>query len=457
MPAMRSAPATRSKPCECHWLLVGLVCGAFASSALAQTETGAADAVVLERDEVVTVIVPEGGTAIVTDDATDSTESATDTVGRNERFVANTVEQFGRKSLQAAEAYVGLADANRNAQQYEEAAQNYLTAVEIHRSIDGPFTALAIGPLTSLGDSYREANDDGNAVSAYSEARTVSRRAYGLHNEEQIALLDRLSQSLLDLNQLAEAEEQQVEALRLIQRANPPNSDAVLEGIYKYAEWLGQRLMFQLERDQYMRALRIIRSTYGERDVRQVRPLLGIGNTYRQERNPAGMGISSLQDGLALLLEQPERDSVAIAGALRDIGDWSVAFDKTGYRGMEYQRAWQLLGSVPDGERLRREWFYGANYVLYEPISPRGLSNDPDALSGHVTVSFDVDTAGNSGNVTLVSSDPVGLKDEAVLRHIRRSRFRPLIENGELVAGRGLGIQVKFRYLQEAGATDDED
>jgi TonB family protein len=452
MPAMRSATATRSKPCECQWLLVGLVCGAFASGALAQTEPGTADSVVVERDEVVTVIAPEGGTAIVTDDATDSTESAADTVGRNEQFVASTVEQFGRKSLQAAEAYVGLADANRNAQQYAD-----LTAVEIYRAVDGPFTALAIGPLTSLGDSYREDNDDGNAVSAYSEARTVSRRAYGLHNEEQIALLDRLSQSLLDLNQLAEAEEQQVEALRLIQRANPPSSDAVLEGIYKYAEWLGQRLMFQLERDQYMRALRIIRSTYGERDVRQVHPLVGIGNTYRQERNPAGMGISSLQEGLALLLEQPERDSVAIAGTLRDIGDWSVAFDKTGYRGMEYQRAWQLLGSVPDGERLRREWFYGANYVLYEPISPRGLSNDPDALGGHVTVSFDVDTAGNSGNVTLVSSAPVGLKDEAVLRHIRRSRFRPLIENGELVAARGLAIQVKFRYLQEAGATDDED
>ena len=29
---------------------------------------------------------------------------------------------------------------------------------------------------------------------------------------------------------------------------------------------------------------------------------------------------------------------------LRDLGDWSVAFGKTGYNGSEYQRAWQLLG-----------------------------------------------------------------------------------------------------------------
>jgi TonB family protein len=330
----------------------------------------------------------------------------------------------------------------------------------VYRSIEGPFTPLAIEPLTSLGDNYHDADDDLEAVNAYTEARTVSRRAYGLHNEDQIKLLDRMSRSLLDLNQLAEAEAQQVEALRLVQRANPPASDEVLEAVYKYAEWLGDRLFFQLERDQYARALRIIRNAYGERDVRQVKPLLGIGNTYREERNPASMGISALEDALELLQEQPQRDAIATAAALRDIGDWSVAFGKTGYDGTEYQRAWQLLSSAPNGEQLRRDWFTGANYVLYEPISPRGLSTDPEALNGHVTVTFDIDTHGNSNNVTLVDSDPTGLKDEAVLRHIRRSRFRPVVANGEVVAGRALAIQVKFRYLPEpitAAAADNDD
>ena len=42
---------------------------------------------------------------------------------------------------------------------------------------------------------------------------------------------------------------------------------------------------------------------------------------------------------------------------------------------------------------------------------------------------------GNTNNVTLVESNPVGLKDEAVLRHIRRSRFRPVIANGQPEGG----------------------
>ncbi len=432
------------------WFLACIVCGGVASAAVrAQTESG-------ENLDSLAAANEIPGTGAVPDDTAVSNVAEADPVATNQQLVATTIEQFGRRSLQTAEAYIDLADAQRRAKLYEQAAESYLAAVEVYRSVDGPFTPLAIPPLTSLGDNYHEAKDDANAVTSYSEARTVSRRAYGLHNQEQIELLDRMSRSLLDLNQLAEAEAQQVEALRLVQRSNPPDSDAVLDAIYKYAEWLGDRLLFQLERDQFARALRIIRTSHGEKDLRQVKALLGIGNTYREERNPASAGLSSLQEALALLLEQPEQDEVAIAGALRDIGDWSVAFGKTGYNGMEYQRSWELLGSAPEGARLRRDWYSGANYVLYEPISPRGLSTEPDALSGHVTVSFDIDTSGNSTNVMLVESDPPGLKDEAVLRHIRRSRFRPLIVDGQLVTGRNLAIQVNFRYLSEP-ANDDDD
>ena len=431
------------------WLLAWLVGGAFASGAFSQTGAVATEPAAQPPATGAGVV----GAAPAEVEAPDLIPATpVDPVAAGEQLLKSNIAQYGGRSLQVAEAYLDLANAQREAKDFDKAAENYLAAVEAYRAVDGPFTPLAIGPLTSLGDNYHEANDDTNAVTSYSEARTVSRRAYGLHNTQQIELLDRMSRSLLDLNQLTEAEAQQVEALRLVQRAHPPGSDEVLEAIYKYAGWLGDRLYFQLERDQYARALRMIRQVYGDNDLRQVRPLLGIGNTYREERNPASMGISALEDALKLIQAQPDRDPVAMAMALRDIGDWAVAFGKTGYSGTEYQQAWQVLGSAPNGDELRRQWFTGANYVLYEPISSRGLSTDPDALSGHVTVTFDVDRAGNTDNVALVESDPPGLKDEAVLRHIRRSRFRPVLENGSVIVGKSLAIQVKFRYLPESAA-----
>ena len=456
MPAMRSATPTISWCSRGRTrLLAWLVGGVFGCTAFAQPDGASTDAAAQPpaNTGVESVVVPPQG-----DDARDLIPAEpVDPVKAGEQLLRSNTAEYGARSLQVAEAHLDLASAQREAKDFDKAAESYLAAVEVYRSVDGPFTPLAIGPLTSLGDNYHEANDDTNAVAAYSEARTVSRRAYGLHNTEQIVLLDRMSRSLLDLNQLSEAEAQQVEALRLVQRAHEPASEEVLEAIYKYAEWLGDRLYFQLQRDQYARALRLIRQTYGDDDVRQVKALLGIGNTYREERNPASMGISALEEAVKLMEAQPERDPVAMAMALRDIGDWAVAFGKMGYSGTEYQRSWQILGSAANGDELRRQWFTGPNYVLYEPISPRGLSTDPDALSGHVTVSFDIDRAGNTNNVMLVESQPPGLKDEAVLRHIRRSRFRPVLDEGAVVVGRSLAIQVKFRYLTETAAGGDED
>jgi Gram-negative bacterial TonB protein C-terminal/Tetratricopeptide repeat len=368
----------------------------------------------------------------------------------SKNFLSSTEQQFGHNSLQTAEAYTGLGDVQRQAGDHEAAAESYLAAVEIYRAIDGPFTGLALAPLTSLGDNYREAGEYPSAVSAYGEARTVSRRVYGLLNERQLPLLDRLSDTLLSMNQQAEAEAQQVEALRLVQRTSPPESPEALAGIYKYAEWLADRFEFQRARDQYATALRTIRDYYGKDDVRQVDALVGIGNTFRNQRIPESQGLNALQDALALLVAQPERDNLAIAKVLRDLADWQVAFNKIDYDGAEYVRSWELLGDVPGGDALRREWFTGPNYVLREPISLRDLSEEPDAPMGHVLATFDLSKDGQTSNVTLLESDPPGLKDEAVLRHIRRSRFRPQMVNGEVVESTGLALRFNFRYQPES-------
>jgi Gram-negative bacterial TonB protein C-terminal/Tetratricopeptide repeat len=388
---------------------------------------------------------------------TETQASAVSDTEASKAFLANTEQEFGHKSMQTAEAYTGLGDVQREADEHEAAAESYLAAIEIYRAIDGPFTALALAPLTSLGDNYREAGEYASAVSAYGEARTVSRRVYGLLNERQLRLLDSLSDTLLSMNQQAEAEAQQMEALRIVQRTSPPESPEALTAVYKYAAWLADRYEFQRARDQYATALRTIREHYGKDDVRQVEALVGIGNTFRNQRIPESQGLNALQDALALLVAQPERDNLSVAKVLRDLADWQVAFNKIDYDGAEYRRTWELLGDVPGGEALRKEWFTGPNYVLREPISLRDVSQEPDAPMGHVLATFDLSKDGQTSNVTLIESDPPGLKDEAVLRHIRRSRFRPQMADGEVVEAKGLALKFNFRYVPESvsGATKD--
>ena len=82
--------------------------------------------------------------------------------------------------------------------------------------------------------------------------------------------------------------------------------------------------------------------------MRQVRPLVGIGNSFRNQRIPEGQGVGALRDALALLIAQKDPDELAMAEVLRDLGDWEVAFTKVDYDGAEYRRAWQLLGDVDE-------------------------------------------------------------------------------------------------------------
>jgi TonB family protein len=400
----------------------------------------------------VETITPTGvsGPAVPSDEPLVVANDPQSIVAANERLVQSVEREFGKNSRQSAEAYTDLAEAQRRAGDSEGAEKSFLTVVEIYRAIDGPFSPLVIPALTGLGDNYHERGDYLDAVTAYTEARTINRRVFGLLNEGQIPLLDRTTKSLIELNQPLEADQQQVEALRLIERSYPPESDQALSAIYKYAGWLRESGRYQEERDQYSRALTTIRDLLGRDSVRQVRPLIGIGNSFRIQRIPEGQGAGALREALAILIAQQEPEQLLVAEVLRDLGDWEVAFSKVDYNGAEYKRAWDLLGGLPNGEQLRAEWFSGPIYVLREPISLRGLSQDTDAPTGHVLVKFDLDAAGRSSNVAVVESNPAGLKDEAVLRHIRRSRFRPQMANGELVARNELALQFNYRYTPDA-------
>ncbi len=379
-----------------------------------------------------------------------------DVVESQQRLATRAEEQFGKRSRQAAEAYVDLAEAQRRAGDHAAAEQSYLTAIDVYHSLEGPFTPLAIEPLTALGDNYRENNDYMRAVTAYTEARTINRHVYGLLNEDQIPLIDRITDVMLDLNKPADADEQQLDELRIVERSHPPESDEALAALYKYAGWLRDQGRFQDERDQYMRALRTVHDHYGKDDPHEVPALLGIGDSFRVQRIPEPQGAGSLHDALQILTTHGSTDKLALAETLRDIGDWEVAFTKVEYDGTEYRRSWQYLGEVPDGEKYRKQWYSGPNYVLREPVSLAGLSQDPNSPAGHVIVKFDLDKTGHASNVTIVESDPPGFKDEAVLRHIRRSRFRPQMTDGVPVARESLALQFNYRYSRNATSSDKE-
>lgn len=365
-------------------------------------------------------------------------------------LIEQTKIEMGAESDATADAMTLVGRAATQAEDYDYAEALFLDAIALYESNNGTLAPILIDPLTGLGDNYQASDAHPEAISAYVEARSLSRRNFGLLNKDQIVLLDEMSESYLELEQLETADELQLNALRIAERVDGFENPAVLPALYKYGGWLRSIGRFADERLLYLRAMDIIKRTYGKDHPLSAVPLRETGNSFRVERIAEGLGASSLKRSIAVLENAEEPDALELARSYRDLGDWYTAFSRTGKGAAEYRTAWRLLDQVEDGDEYRRTWFRSGRFVFYTPPAQRGLrakGSEPGLKDGFVTVRFDLTARGRPTNIELVDSDPKDFKEESVKRALRRSRLRPILaDDGNPVLAEGLVRRYEYIY-----------
>lgn len=340
---------------------------------------------------------------------------------------------FGSDSAELAEAHLLISEIQKRQGDYTEAETNILSAIDIYESRRGPFTPELIDPFMDLGDNYEEAGDYVSAISAYGEARTIGRRNYGLLNEDQLAIIDTMTEAAEQLGQLEEAMELQLEALMLIERNYEETSLEAINARYKFAAWLEEHRQYEEARRYYFEIHRIISREYDDDPIMVARVHRARAKSYRDQDNGDGLGLSGLRDALEMVKAMPDPPALLVAELYLDAGDWNVEFSRSGAIGDDYIEAWNWLGRVENGGELRREWFEELTVVEIDPISMRGLSNDPESPLGFVEIAFTIDSGGRARDIEILNSYPVGFKDGAFLRQYREARFRPFVRNGEFI------------------------
>jgi tetratricopeptide (TPR) repeat protein len=371
------------------------------------------------------------------------------------RLLELAAAEFGDSGSRIAETHLLIAGLQKRSGNYTAAESSILAAIEIYSDQEGPLSPVLIDPFLDLGDNYSESGDYASAISAYSEARTIGRRSYGLLNQDQLEIIDSMTAAAERLGQLEEARDLQLEALTLVERTFDETSLEAIDARYKYAAWLREHRQFDEERRIYFEMLRLVNRDYADNPLLAVRVMRARAASYREEDNGDGLGLSGLRDAVEMVEAMPEPSALTLAELYLEIGDWNVEFSRTGAIGDDYLEAWNYLGSVPNGAELRRDWFDGLTVVEIDPISSRGLSTDPEAPRGYVVVRFTVDTAGRSRDVEITDSYPPGFKDGAFMRQYREARFRPRIVNGELISTRH-ARRNEFRFDPVAAGLTDE-
>ena len=371
------------------------------------------------------------------------------------RLVEIVEAEEGPNSIALADVLTEVGEIQRLAKQHDEAERTLLRSIEIYQSQSGQTAPELVRPMTSLGVNYIDDENYRPAVGVLGEARSLSRRNFGLLNEDQVEIIDHLTVGLIGLRQFEEADQQQLKMLHIYQRNHGVDTIDSLPGVYKHAAYLRIRGRFAEALSLYQRSVRIIQDERGKFDPALAEPLREIGNTYREQLIFDGLGASALKRSIEILEQAEPRDNLGLARSYRDLGDWLTVFSRVGNGIENYETAWQLLNEVEGGDELQRRWFGArtAKWIYRPPFSQRGLGQkgqEPGLKDGFVLIQLDVQPNGRTDNVVILESEPTGAKDETIVRSARRSRLRPYIVDGKAARLEGLRLRYEFHYRPEA-------
>lgn len=376
-------------------------------------------------------------------------------IALSDEFLAGIGAAFGAGSIEQADAQLLLAGVLLSGGETPGAEDSILAAIEIYRLREGSGSPRLIEAVFLLGETYRANREYALALATFEQARALNRRAHGLLNLEQLAILDRMSLTAYQGGDIGEADRLKLEAVTVVQRARGADSSEYFEAKLHYADWLGKIGRYPEAERAYFSLRRVIDDNFDGDPALHVRLLQHTAATLRNLNFDTGTSRSSgyrtkpyeLERALRYIARMDEPDPALHASVLRDLGDWFVAVRRYDDVEAAYSSAWTMLEDVDDAELLRREWF--AEPVAIRPLpsvpamtQSRMLGTSlasvgPDAPWGHIALDFTVDALGRAEGIEVVSANPPNLVDGAARRQIADASFRPRMVDGELVAAPG--------------------
>lgn len=381
-------------------------------------------------------------------------------------------------------------DQSLSLQQFQEA----VNAIEYQ---GGAWDIALTENLSSIGEIYQQQGMYQEAIDSFSRAMHVSRVNFGLNSLDHIPLVERMVDSYLALGDWESANQYQDYLYYTQSREYGLDDPRMASVMHRRANWelnvfnarwgdeLGYKLLNALQ--LYRAASNIVSVHFGRDDERYSRYLRDTaGTAYLVSRyqtliretqqlqynstqdlylNATRSGFSGTfddgyEDGLEALQRivesfgEDERNSSEYAQALILEADWYLLFERRRAAQAKYREAFDILQALEGGDALL-ERAYGTVQPLpvfsdqIESIFVTGKFAGRSLVahdSGSIDVQFDVTSSGSVANLEILTDDPdIDSRVVSTLRRqIRRTVFRPKVEEGEVV--RSSGNRFRYRY-----------
>ncbi len=348
----------------------------------------------------------------------------------------------------------------------------FRTAIAQLEKSHGAYAEGLSEQLLSLGLTLQRQGRHGDALEVFKRGVHLARINHGLYSAQQLPLLQAEIASHLAMGQLSLADERQQYMYRVQVRSLDHNSMA--SALMQQANWqysayrwgVGGPGFLRLMNmwDLYRLALNDIVNREGETSEALLPPLYGmlraqyLISEYSGEEQSSGFdggdGYSgsveynrfnayrsqSYDKGRAVIQaiydieQQPrDRDPVAAAEALVMLGDWYLWHDQREKAYQAYADGMAELAGLDDAQ-LQMDRLFGQPVALPSLQGVRPLPESTDPATADILLEFDVTDRGRVVELERKDDNDVDTNlANRLMRMLRKTPFRPRLENGEPV------------------------
>lgn len=371
-----------------------------------------------------------------------------------------TERQFGTDSLELAAPLDNLATAQMLNGDLTAAEQSYRRGIALIARHEGQLSPRLINPYIGLGATYNRGGLHEKAEEAFGTALRLNNVNEGFYNLDQMKIRDGLTEAYIGLQEIEEANFQQVVQLEIYQRRLGEDNPEITPAMYKLARWYERSNQPEAAQYTYRRAQQLIRKNYGRESVEMVTAYEGLAGNYERQGDISGSA-SYLKKALKIIEGQQEADRPKQAELLIRLGELYGRTGRYDTANAYYERGWQALTLEAGYEDLRTALFdkpvritgLGWNNLRFAP----GSVSDWNLLSdGYVLLRYNVNEKGRAENIRIVESDPEGIMDRRISSALKRAYFRPRFTDGVAVTAENVMYRHDFRYQpKDVGRSED--
>lgn len=379
-----------------------------------------------------------------------------------------------------------------------QSINQYNSSIQNLEEEGGTWNGALIETLSGLGNLQQELRNHGAALDSFDRAMHISRINNGLHNQNQIPLVNEIIESNLAVGNWEQAD-LYYDYLFYIQQKSfgitDPRIIPILEDLGNwnmrafsigYGDVLGLRL--STAQLVFNAAARLVGAHYGRIDERFIpfnmnlaksafqvamhpalinemdRPdILGEQDNLRRLLNESGSALPmgfrkgelALEQVVAFYEEQENVDVSSLAEAKTNLADWYLIFQRRRDAEVLYLEIWNMLGEQENGSELQAKFFGTPIQIPTYDETPRRInlrgSDRPDRgqlVADYGDFSFEVSRWGEVRRVQLVGEETVENAGQLrrVAREMRRIYFRPTLVDGVPVLTEDNRVRVRFWY-----------